>query len=233
MSAASESKILPYSDTMEILAKYQIPTAEGGLARSLEDAKRISKRVGYPVALKALSQRVSHKTEANAIKLGVNSDSELLEAYQEVTQNLKRFDRNADVADVLIQEMLRNGTEIIVGTARDLQFGPVIMFGLGGILVEVLQDVSLRILPITRFDAEEMVNEIKGWKILEGFRGKPKADLKAIVDILMKVSRLATDMSESISELDLNPIIVQSEGRGAKVVDARFVTIGRLLEAVA
>jgi acyl-CoA synthetase (NDP forming) len=223
MSTDEASRILAYEDGVEILARYGIPMANGGVAKSREEAVRIASKVGYPVALKAISKQVSHKTEANAIRLGVGSDAELGEAFDEVTRNLKRYDSKAEITGVLIQEMLRNGTEVIIGTSRDPQFGPVILFGLGGIFVEVLKDVSLRVLPITRYDAEEMVKEIKGYKVLEGFRGKPRADLQAIVEILMKVSGLSTDMKDWISELDLNPVIVLPEGSGAKVVDARFV----------
>jgi acetyltransferase len=229
LGTAEELKILAYADSVEILSRYGIPIAGGGVARSQGEAVKIAAKIGYPVALKAISQQASHKTEANAIKLGVISDGGLVEAYDEVTRNLRRYDPKAEMAGVLVQEMLKSGTEIIVGTKRDPQFGPVILFGLGGIFVEVLQDVSLRVLPITQVDAEQMLKEIKGYKVLEGFRGKPKADLKAIIDILLKVSRLSTDM-ESIAELDLNPVIVQPEGRGAKVVDARFVVMSSMRE---
>lgn len=222
MSTAEESKILEYSESVEILSRYGIPVAEGRVTRSQNEAVQFAAKIGYPVALKAISQQVSHKTEANAIRLGVKSNSELVEAYEEVTNNLRKYNPKAEITGVLVQEMVKNGTEIIVGTTRDPQFGPVVLFGLGGIFVDILKDVSLRVLPISQYDAEEMVKAIKGYEILEGFRGKPKADLHAIIDILLKVSKLSTDMT-SIAELDLNPVIVQAEGRGAKVVDARFV----------
>jgi len=231
VSTVEESKILAYADSMKVLSKYGIPVAEGAIARSQEEAVKIAGGIGYPVALKAISGQVSHKTEANAIRLGVKSDSDLVKAYGEVVQNLKTYDPKAEVAGVLIQEMMKDGTEVIVGTTRDPQFGPVILFGLGGIFVEVLKDVSLRVLPITKYDAEEMVREIKGYKVLEGFRGKPRADLGAIIDILLKVSKLATEMEGSVSELDLNPVIVLPEGKGAKVVDARFVVLRGVVEA--
>jgi len=207
---------------MEILASFGIPIAKGGVAKSPEEAIAIARRTGYPVALKAISPDVSHKTEAKAIALDVKSDVELSAAYNKVTENLRRYNPGAAITGVLIQEMLKNGTEVIVGMSRDPQFGPVILFGLGGIFVEVLKDVSLRVLPITRFDAEEMVKEIKGYRILEGYRERPKADVEAIVDILLKVSKMSTEMKDSILEMDLNPVIVQSEGNGAKV-DVRFV----------
>lgn len=226
MSTAGAARVLAYTDSVEILARYGIPVANGGVAKSRGEAVNIASGIGYPVALKAISQQVSHKTEANAIRLGVKSDTELGEAFDEVTRNLKSYDAKAEITGVLIQEMLRNGTEVIIGTTRDPQFGPVILFGLGGIFVEVLKDVSLRVLPITRYDAEQMVKEIKGYKVLEGFRGRPRADQQAIIEILMKVSRLSTEMKDWVAELDLNPVIVLPEGNGAKVVDARFVVTG-------
>lgn len=221
--ASSETTILPYAEGADILSKYGIPLAKGRIAKSRDEAVNIAKSIGYPVAVKAMSLQVSHKTEANAIKLGVKSDAELSQAFDEVTGNLKRYDPKAEVAGVLVQEMLKDGTEVIVGTTSDPQFGLVVLFGLGGIFVEVLKDVSLRVLPITKYDAEEMVKEIRGYKVLEGFREKPRADVAAIVDILLKVSRLSTEMEGLVSELDLNPVMVLPEGRGARVVDARFV----------
>ena len=230
---SSETTVLTYDESATILSRYGIPLAKGRVATSRDDAVNVARSVGYPVALKAISKQVSHKTEANAIKLGVKSDGELLQAFDEVTGNLKKYDPKAEVVGVLVQEMLGGGTEVIVGTTRDPSFGPVAMFGLGGIFVEVLKDVSLRVLPISKYDAEEMVKEIKGYKVLEGFRGKPRADIQAIVDILLKVSKLATEMEGTVSELDLNPVIVFPEGRGARVVDARLVLSKGVVEAKA
>ena len=231
MSKDDATRVMSYEDSVEILANYGIPMARGEIARTREEAVKIASRFGYPVALKGISLRVSHKTEANAIRLGVKSDAELAEAFNQVTQNLRSYDSSAEVAGVLVQEMLVDGTEVIVGTTRDPQFGPVIMFGLGGIFVEVLKDVSLRVLPITRDDAEEVIREIKGYGVLEGFRGKPRADQEAIIEILLKVSRLSTEMEDRVAELDLNPVIVMPEGKGAKVVDVRFIAKGEPREA--
>jgi len=215
--------MLTYGEGIDILNRYGIPIAKGGLAKSTEEAIEIASRIGYPVALKVISPEASHKTEANAVKLDVKSDSELLEAYQEVTDNLKKYDSKAVIAGVLIQEMMKNGTEVIVGVSRDPQFGPVILFGLGGIFVEILRDVSLRVLPLTWYDAVQMIKEIKGHGILEGFRERPRADIGAITNILLNVSRLSMDLKDSILEMDLNPVIVQSDGNGAKVIDFRFL----------
>lgn len=231
MSTTGALRVLDYTNSAKVLAKYGIQMASWGVAKSPEEAAETASKIGYPVAVKAISQRVSHKTEANAIRLGVKSDAELREAFDEVIRNLKSYDSKTEVTGVLIQEMITSGTEVIIGTTTDPQFGPVIMFGLGGIFVEVLEDVSFRVLPITSNDAEEMVKEIKGYKVLEGFRGKPRTDQRAIIDILLKVSRLSTEMRDWVAELDLNPVIVLAEGNGAKAVDVRLIVTGRPTEA--
>jgi len=222
LSGSKAFKILPYEQCVEILARYSIPLAKGKIASSPEEAVKITENIGYPVALKVISPQIIHKTNAKVLKLGIRNESELINAYDEIIKNAKQYNPNAEIQGVLVQEMIGSGTEVIVGISRDVQFGPVILFGLGGIFVEVLKDVSLRVLPITRYDAEEMIREIKGYKILEGFRGRPKADIEAIIDILLKVSNLALDLKESILEMDLNPIIVYEEGKGAYVVDVRM-----------
>jgi acetyltransferase len=130
----------------------------------------------------------------------------------------KRFSPDAEVQGVLVQEMLKDGVEVIIGTTKDPVFGHVIMFGLGGIFVEALRDVSFRVAPVTRRDAEEMIREIKGHRVLQGMRGKPPADVDAIVEAILRVSQLVTDYADDIEELDINPLVVFSEG--AKAVDA-------------
>lgn len=210
-------------ESIQLLSKYDIPVARGNLARTPEEAARIASGLGYPVALKVISSQISHKTEAKGIQLNLATESDLVRAYSEVTENVMKYDPKADITGVLVQEMVKDGTEVIVGLSRDPQFGPVILFGLGGIFVEVFKDVSLRFPPIGRSESVEMIKEIKGYEILEGFRGRPKADTVAVADILMKVSRLSMQLKESVLEMDLNPIIVQSEGNGAKVVDARLI----------
>lgn len=223
MSIGQETKTLTYMESVQILSKYDIPVARGDLAGSPEEAARIAVSLGYPVALKVISSQVSHKTEAKGVQLDVKTESDLVRSYHELTENVMRYDPSADIAGVLVQEMAKGGTEVIVGLSRDPQFGPVILFGLGGIFVEVLKDASLRFPPIGRSEATEMIKELKGHEILEGFRGRPRADTEAVVDILLKVSRLSTELKESVLEMDLNPIMVQPEGKGAKVIDARFV----------
>jgi acetyltransferase len=201
-----------------ILSCYGIPITSEGLATDAETAVEQARELGYPVALKIQSGEILHKTEAGGIRLDLESDDDVRAAYHEVVANAKQFSPDAAIQGVLVQEMLTDGVEVIIGTTRDPVFGPVIMFGLGGIFVEVLRDVSFRIAPVTRKDAEEMIQEIKGHRVLQGMRGKPPADVDAIVDAILRVSQLVTDYADEIEELDINPLVVFSEG--AKAVDA-------------
>jgi acetyltransferase len=150
-------------------------------------------------------------------------DGELLKAYEEVLLNAKRHDPAATVDGILVQEMVTEGTETMVGMVVDKQFGPCLVFGLGGIFVEVLKDISMRVAPVGKGDALEMIEEIRGVQILKGFRGKAPADIEKITGVLMKLSDLSMDLKETIKEIDINPLMVYGEGQGVKVVDALVV----------
>jgi acetyltransferase len=176
------------------------------------------------VALKVQSAQILHKTEAGGIALGLGTDDEVRAAYDEVLANARRFAPHAEIQGVLVQEMLRDGVEVIIGMTKDPVFGPVMMFGLGGIFVEALRDVSFRIAPLTRRDAEEMIDEIRGHRVLEGMRGKPPADREALIDVILKVSQLVTDHRAEIEELDINPLVVFT--KGAKAADALITRSG-------
>jgi acyl-CoA synthetase (NDP forming) len=170
--------------------------------------------------LKVESPDIAHKTEAGILKLGIQNEVELKEAYQKLIDAARRHDPKAKIEGVLVQEMVGPGTEVIVGMSKDPQIGAGILFGLGGIFVEVMKDVSLRTLPISMQDAEEMIREIKGFPILNGYRGKPPVDREAIESILLKVAQLTADLGPYITELDINPIIAFEKGKGAVAVDA-------------
>jgi acetyltransferase len=201
-----------------ILKSHGIPITREALATSADMAVELARELGYPVALKVQSAAIAHKTEAGGIALDLASDDEVRSAYELILGEAERFDPNAEVQGVLVQEMVEGGVEVIVGATRDPVFGHVIMFGLGGIFVEALRDVSFRVAPLTRTDAREMIEEIKGYRVLRGVRGRPPVDLEAIVDAIMRVSRLVTDHPDEIAELDINPLVVFS--KGAKAVDA-------------
>jgi acetyltransferase len=208
-----------------ILKSYGIPVTREALADSAQQAVDLARELGAPVALKVQSGQILHKTEADAIRLDLGSDDEVRSAYDEIMANASRFAPGAEIEGVLVQEMTKGGVEVIIGTTRDPVFGHVIMFGLGGIFVEALRDVSFRVAPVSRGDAEEMIEEIRGRAILRGARGREPADLEAIVEAILSVSRLVTERGDEIEELDINPFAVFS--RGAKAVDALVRTRGR------
>jgi acyl-CoA synthetase (NDP forming) len=201
----------------QVLQAYGIPITREALATSADTAVGIAHELGYPVALKVQSPEIAHKTEADGIRLNLDSDAAVRTAYDEILLNAERFAPHADVQGVLVQEMLAGGIEVIIGATKDPVFGHAIMFGLGGIFVEALRDVSFRIAPLSHTDAEEMIDEIAGHRVLAGIRGRPPADREAIIDAILRVSRLVCDHRDEISELDINPLHVFSEG--AKAVD--------------
>ena len=208
-------------EAKKVLSGYGIPITREFLAASADTAVKAARKTGYPVALKISSAQIAHKTEAGGIKLNVKSDAEVRAGFKEVMASAKKYMPEAKIQGVLVQEMLKDGVEVIIGTTKDPVFGHVIMFGLGGIFVEALKDVSFRITPLSRVDAEEMVAEIKGYSVLQGLRGKPPVDIDALVDVILKVSRLVTEHKNAIKELDINPLVINSSG--AKVADVLII----------
>ncbi len=207
-------------EAKKALAEYGIAVTQEELAATREHALAIAKRIGYPVAIKVQSPDISHKTEAKAVKLGLSSDAELAAAYDEVLANAKAYNAKAHIDGVLVQEMLRGGTEAILGIANDPLFGPAVMFGLGGIFAEIMKDVSFRLAPVTLSMAREMIAEIKGYPLLTGARGRAHADIDALADAIVKLSALAIDLKDHVAELDINPLFVMERGKGVKAADA-------------
>ncbi len=226
MFLSNKSGPLSESESRELLRIYGIGTTAQELVQSQESALSAANRIGYPVVLKVDSPDILHKTEAGVVRLGISGDDEIRGAYSEILAAARRYNPEARIKGVLVQEMVKGGTEVIVGVSRDEHFGQTILVGLGGVFVEVLEDVSLRILPIERPDAEAMIGEIHGKKILEGFRGMPRADLQALVEVLVRVGRLAYYHRDKILEMDINPLMVFDEGKGAKALDALVVLKG-------
>lgn len=208
-------------ESKAILKGYGIAVTREALATSAAMAVRNAREIGYPVALKIQSPQIPHKTEAGGIRLNVSSDKEVRAAFKEIMLKARKYKPRADIQGVLVQEMAKDGIEVIVGTAKDPVFGHVVMFGLGGIFVEALKDVSFRVAPLSRLDAEEMIREIKGYRVLQGMRGKTPVDIKALTDVILRISRLVTDHGDAIRELDINPLVVSK--KGAKVVDALII----------
>jgi acetyltransferase len=204
-----------------LLKAYGIPTAEEGLVTSLEEAVEIADKIGYPVVAKLISPDIPHKTEAGVVALNIEAESKLRVVFQELMDRAKAFNPDARVDGVLIQEMVSEpGVETIVGVSHEKPFGPTILFGLGGVFVEAMQDVAIRILPITRKDAEDMVQQIRGYTLLKGTRGRNPVDMEALYSVLLKAGCLAYDLKEIIAEIDINPLIVMEDGKGTRAVDA-------------
>jgi acetyltransferase len=222
-SLKSGRKTLTEAEGKKLLAAYGIPVTREQVALNADEAARMASAIGYPVVLKIESPDILHATEAGALKLNLKNEAEVKAAYNEITANARRYKPGAEIVGVIVQEMVANGREVIVGMSQDPQFGPTVVFGLGGVLVEVLKDVSMRVAPITRFDAEDMVREIKGRKILDAFRGQKEADVDTIIDVILKLSRLATDLKDVVAEIDINPLVVLEKGKGALAVDALVV----------
>ncbi len=212
--------ILTEVEAKDLVRAAGIAVTETRLAKDKETAVALSREVHYPVVLKVVSPDIVHKSDIGGVKLGLKSAAQVRKAYDEINAAVTAKAPSARIWGVSVQPMARPGIEVIVGMSKDPQFGPVLMFGLGGILVEVLKDVSFRIVPLRRRDAEEMIREIKAYPVLEGIRGREPGDVNFIADTLMKVSELVEKRSE-IKELDLNPVMVYRDGGIA--VDARIV----------
>jgi acetyltransferase len=195
-------------------------------ATSAEAAVEAAERLGFPVVLKVDSPVIAHKTEAGVVRLNLGDAAQVRTAYAEILASAKACAPQARITGVLVQEMVGEGVEVIVGVSCDPQLGLVLLFGSGGVMVEVYNDVALRRCPITRTEAQAMIAEVKGARLLQGFRGRPAADLEAFEDTLVRVSYLATRVEEHLAELDINPLMVLPAGRGPKAVDAVVVLRG-------
>jgi acetyltransferase len=203
----------------EVIAAYGIPIPKAWLARTSEEAVEMAQEIGFPVVLKVASPDILHKSDVGGIALNLGSVEEVRRAYDSIRSRARQHVPAADVWGVLVQEMVEPGKEVIIGMNRDAQFGPLLMFGLGGIYVEVLEDVTFRLAPVTGQEAREMIGEIQAAPLLHGIRGEGPVDLEAVVETIQRVSQLATDFPEII-ELDLNPTVVHRQG--AVALDARL-----------
>ena len=206
-------------DAKEILDKYGLPITREKVVNSSEEAVQYASELGFPVVLKIDSPDILHKTEVGALKLNLNSAQEVEDAYNTIMQNVKKHKPDASLNGILVQEMVKGGKEMIVGI-NESRFGPMVMVGLGGIFVEVLKDVSYRIAPFTREEGLQMLEELKGYKILTGVRGEEPSDIESLVDMLVKMGQFAFEFEDKISELDINPVMVMPKGKGVKIADA-------------
>jgi acetate---CoA ligase (ADP-forming) subunit beta len=219
--ARSEGRVmLTEIESKEILKNAGLHVVDTRLATSREESISIAGQIGFPVVLKVASAEITHKTDAGGVKLNLQTADQVGKAYNDIVTGAKRSNPNAVLRGVSVQKMSPPGIEAIMGMSRDPQFGPVLMFGLGGILVEILKDVSFRIVPLTRRDAREMIREIKGYPILTGYRGQAAVDIAKLEDMLLKLSTFMENAPD-IQELDLNPVFAYADD--AIAVDARVI----------
>jgi acyl-CoA synthetase (NDP forming) len=207
-------------ETKALLARYGIPVNEGRAARSAEEAAEGARHIGFPVVVKVLSDKIAHKSDLGLVVLNVCNPDGVRDAYEDIMEKARGPDPEARVA---VEAMADPGVEVIVGAKRDPQFGPTVLFGLGGIFVEVFKDVSIRVAPVDRAMALDMMKEVKGFAILKGFRGKKGVDLEALAGIIVSTSRLMME-EDRVLELDMNPVMAYEEG--AVAVDARALLKG-------
>jgi len=213
---------LPETESTKILASYGIPVLPSGLAMSKQEAIALAARIGYPVVMKVVSDEIVHKFDVKGVMLGIRSDNEAGEAYDAIHRNVKAAKPDAAIKGILVEKMVEHGEEVILGVKRDSSFGPVIMFGLGGIFVEVFKDVSFRVAPVGPRSASEMIKEIRAYSMLAGARGKKARDIRSVEEFIQRLSVLALTHPE-IKELDINPLIVNDEGSGCFIADARIM----------
>ncbi len=218
-------RMLPPKATQDLLRKYRIPFPESFLAGSEDDAAKAAQKAGFPAVMKVESPDIIHKTDAKCVIVRIRNSGEAIAAYLQILKNARKHSPKARVDGVRVSGMIPEGTlEVIIGSKHDPQFGPVLMFGLGGILVEVLRDVSFRIIPLERKDASEMVREIKGRKVLEGVRGQKPVNMRLLENTIMKVSRMVwenTGKGRKIQELDINPLFI--DDRNVWAADVRIL----------
>ncbi|OYT18076.1 MAG: GNAT family N-acetyltransferase [Nitrospira sp. UW-LDO-01] len=212
---------LTTEETRHVLRAMRLPVQAGGVAKTADEAAALASQVTYPVVVKLASHQIVHKTEIDGVHLNLKDEQAVREAFESIRTKLVECSQLDAMEGVLVQPMVTGGVEVMIGVTDDALFGPLIAFGLGGIHVEILGDVQFRITPLTNFDAADMIRKIKGYRLLTGYRGHPSADLEALEETLLRVSRLVEEVPE-ISELDLNPIFALPPGHGCRIVDARI-----------
>ncbi|MBW1864547.1 MAG: acetate--CoA ligase family protein [Deltaproteobacteria bacterium] len=201
-------------ESKQILSAYGVPVTSEKTAKTLEETVSAANSIGYPIVLKASGENLQHKTELDLIRLDLKDESQVIRAYKELLS-----ENTIPITEVLIQQMLRGNRELMAGLKRDSQFGPCVVFGLGGVLAEILEDVSIRVAPITTFDAMDMMENIRGKKILEPFRGKPPVDRKALAELLIALGKIGLE-NDAVGEIDINPI---------KLIEGRPVAVDALI----
>jgi len=213
---------LPENDSFEVFSIYGMPLVSSFLATAPEEAVSAARRIGFPVVMKVVSDQIIHKSDVGGVALNIENEEQILIAWKSIMDLVGHNVPMAVIKGILVEKMISGGTEVILGIKRDPSFGPLIMFGLGGVYVEVFKDVSFRVAPFDEVIADAMMRQIKSFRILDGYRGKSRRDLLSIRDCLLRLSQLAMECPQ-IKELDINPLIVLEEGKGCYVADARIL----------
>lgn len=220
--AKAEKRDLLLSEAVGVLEHYGIPTARGIAAMTVEEAQAAAEKLGYPVAIKVIAEQISHKSDVGGVQLNLRNGPAVVEAFEDMMERIRSAYPDAKIDGVLVQPMITGGRELILGGRQDPQFGPVVLVGLGGIFVEIFEEASVRVAPISQRDAVEMIDELRGAPILKGARGHKRSDIEAVVEALLRVSQLLVDFPEII-ELDINPLRVFHQPGGCCALDARII----------
>jgi acyl-CoA synthetase (NDP forming) len=215
-------KTLNIVESKRLMERYGIKFAESGVAKGVAEALILANSIGYPVALKVVSDDISHKTDVGGVSVGIRGDADLERAFREMSVSVKKKYPDAKLRGVMVQKMVDGGLNILIGGKRDPQFGQIVVFGLGGIFVEVMEDVAMRVVPVGRKEAMDMMAETKAFKVIDGYRGK-SYDAEALAQLIVKVSSML-EKRDDIVEMDINPVIALR--KGAVAVDARIVLDG-------
>ncbi|MCG3220111.1 MAG: acetate--CoA ligase family protein [Candidatus Heimdallarchaeota archaeon] len=210
---------LTYEESRKIMKLAEIPLNQMYIARDVREGIEKANKIGYPIVMKIISEDVIHKSDSGGVKVAINSDDDLKIAYDEMIESVKKYYPDAKIEGVSIEEMVK-GVELLIGINTDLQFGKMIAFGIGGVFVEVYKDVSFRLIPVTKQDIEEMIDEIEGKTILDGYRGMPEVNKEELILLILKISKLIEE-NPSIKEMDLNPVVGTEDG--LKAIDARII----------
>ena len=223
LARADGRDALTENEAKAIFEIYGLPITHSKIAKSEDEAAKLANEIGFPIVMKIVSPDILHKSDAGGVLVGIEDEAGIREGYRTILANAEEYKADADIHGILIQEMAPHGTEVILGSVNDPTFGPTLMFGLGGIFVEVLKDVTFRVAPVSKSSAMNMIGEIRSAPILAGVRGEAPRDRGALADTICRYSNMILDLDEEISESDANPVLVYEEGQGLKVVDARII----------
>ena len=216
----TKHKIITEELSKGILKSYGVKVPPFALVTSAEEAAKQAKKIGFPLVMKVVSPQILHKTDVGGVKVGLDNVNDVKKTFNDMYGRLSKK-KGVDVKGILLEKMVPKGIELIVGIQNDSQFGPVIMVGLGGIMTEVMKDVAFRLLPISTSDAKSMINELKGSKLLKGFRGSASIDLNMAAKMLVQIGKLGVDNADYVNSIDFNPVIVYPKSHF--VVDAKII----------